>query len=175
MQLYRPRHKTVHRALQWLFLRFAPFYYRRYQTDTSGYNTSCATLERITAPQHLQHIPECNRHTGRCTGQHSRPIIIRYIRVRPCYGSVPDSAADCRPCQPGGVSGTNPAHLLRGQRLHLYKVSPAACNLAPVSSQGAPAGTIHPAGQSSGKGRAGGAESLTAIAVSFFGLSPDSQ
>lgn len=24
--------------------------------------------------------------------------------VRPCYRSMPDSAADCRPCQPGGVS-----------------------------------------------------------------------
>lgn len=27
-----------------------------------------------------------HRHTGRCTAQHSRPIIIMYIRARPCYG-----------------------------------------------------------------------------------------
>lgn len=45
-----------------------------------------------------------HRHAGRCTGQRSRPIIIRYTRARPCYESTPDGAADCRPCQPGGVS-----------------------------------------------------------------------
>lgn len=48
-----------------------------------------------------------HRHAGRYTGQHSRPIIIRYIRVRPCYRSMPDSAAYRRPCKPGGLqSGT---------------------------------------------------------------------
>jgi len=85
-------------------------------------------------------------------------------------------------CQPGGVSycrlwiagkcwqrvsSTDPAHPLRGQRLHLYRVSPAACNLAP-------AGALHPAGQS-GSGAAGGAEPLAALAAALFGLSPDSQ
>lgn len=35
-------------------------------------------------------------------------------------------------------------------------------------------GTLRPAGQSSGRGTAGGAEPLTATAVSLFGLSPDS-
>ena len=57
-----------------------------------------------------------NRHAGRCTAQHSRPIIIMYIRVRRCYGSTPDSAAYHRPCQPGGVI-------------------PAACDLAPGQSK----------------------------------------
>lgn len=52
--------------------------------------------------------------------------------------------------------------------------SPEACDLAPVSSQSAPANTFHPAGQFSGRGVAGGAEPLTATAVSLFGLSPDS-
>ena len=28
------------------------------------------------------------------------PIIIRYIRVRPCYGSMPDGATHHRPCAP---------------------------------------------------------------------------
>jgi hypothetical protein len=50
MQLYSQRHKTAHKALQVLFLTFAPFSRRKYQTDTSGYNIACAMLERITAP-----------------------------------------------------------------------------------------------------------------------------
>lgn len=53
MQLYNPRYETAYRDLQWLFRLLAPFYRRRYQTDTSGYNTACTTLEHITAPQHL--------------------------------------------------------------------------------------------------------------------------
>lgn len=35
-------------------------------------------------------------------------------------------------------------------------------------------GALYPAGQSSSRGEAGGAELLTAAAVSLFGLSPDS-
>ena len=69
----------------------------------------------------------------------------------------------------------HPAHLLIGHRLHLYRVSPAAGDLAPVGSHGAPAGTLYPAGQSSGRDAAGDAEPLTANAASLFGLSPDSQ
>ena len=60
-----------------------------------------------------------HRHAGRCTGQHSRPIIIRYIRVavRPCYRSMPDGAADRRPCKPGGLqSGT-------GQQLGAHRLA----------------------------------------------------
>lgn len=41
-----------------------------------------------------------------------------------------------RPRKPGGVSSTDPAHLLMGQRLHLYRVSPAAFNLAPGQQSG---------------------------------------
>ena len=98
------------------------------------------------------------------------PIIIRYIRVRPCFGSMSDSAAYHRPCQPGGVSSyrvriagkcwhaissTDPAHLLRGQRLHLYRVSPAAVSILPTpgglrSGTGQQSGrTLYPAEQSS--------------------------
>ena len=59
----------------------------------------------------------------------------------PYYNKVYKGAAYRRPCQPGGVSScrlriagkcwhavssTDPAHLLSGQRLHLYRVSPAA-------------------------------------------------
>lgn len=44
---------------------------------------------------------------GQCTAQHSRSIIIMYIKGcsgAPYYGSMPDGAAHRRPCQPGGVS-----------------------------------------------------------------------
>nr|DAR83588.1 MAG TPA: hypothetical protein [Caudoviricetes sp.] len=44
-----------------------------------------------------------------------------------------------------------------------------------VNGQASPAGTLHPAGQSSSRGAAGGAEPLTALAAALFGLSPDSQ
>lgn len=60
MQLYRQRHKTARRALQGRFLQFIPFYRRRYHTGTSGYNTTCDTLEHITAPQNLQRVPDTN-------------------------------------------------------------------------------------------------------------------
>lgn len=50
VQLYRPRRKTAHRALQGVPMRLHQFNRPRYQTNTSGYNTACATLERITAP-----------------------------------------------------------------------------------------------------------------------------
>lgn len=61
--------------------------------------------------------------------------------------------------------------------------SPAAVSILPTpgglqsgtgQQQGAPAGTLHPAGQSGGRDAAGGAEPLTATAVALFGLSPDS-
>lgn len=46
--LYRTRYKTAHKALQGIFLQLCPLNSPRHQTDTSGYNTACATLERIT-------------------------------------------------------------------------------------------------------------------------------
>jgi hypothetical protein len=58
MQLYHTRHKTAHRALHGRFLQFDQSHRPQYQTDTSGYNTICATLKGITAPQHLQRIPD---------------------------------------------------------------------------------------------------------------------
>ena len=74
--------KTAHKALQWLFLRLHPFNRQRYQTYTSGYYTTCTTLERITAPQHLQHIPRYHHHARTLYRSTQPPIIIRYIRVQ---------------------------------------------------------------------------------------------
>mgnify|MGYP001659535266 CR=1 FL=1 len=104
MQLYSSHRKTTHRALQWRFLQFTPFYRRRYQTDTSGYNIARATLERLPAPGRPAPIPDTIATPRRCIAQHSRPIIIMYIRAYPCYRSMPDCATYRRPCKPGGVS-----------------------------------------------------------------------
>ena len=199
MQLYRKRCKTAHRDLQGRFLRFAPFYHSRYQTDKSGYNAIFATLERITAPGRHPHIPDTAVTPGRCTGQHSRPIIIMYIRVRPCYGSMPDGATYRIPCQPLGISScrvwivgkcwhttssTDPEHLLRDQRLHLYTVSPAAVSMLPAPGGWMPgtgssvrAHRLAPftrRGSPAARSAAGGAEPLAALAAALFGLSPDS-
>lgn len=57
-KLYHKHRKTAHRALQGRFRRLHPLNRPQYQTDTSGYNTICATLKGITAPQHLQRIPD---------------------------------------------------------------------------------------------------------------------
>lgn len=153
------RHKTEHRALQWLFRRLCPLNSPRYQTDTSGYNTTCTTLERITAPQHLQRIPDTGRHAGRCAAQHSRPIIIRYISGHRC----PLLWIHARRCSIQQTMQARRVQLLpcvdRWQVLHPAHLVP---------------GTIHPAGQSSSRGAAGGAEPLAALAASLFGLSPDS-
>lgn len=131
MQLYSTRRKTAHRALQGLFMRFAPFYYRRCQTDTIDYNATCATLERITAPGRHPARTRYQRHAGRCTGQHRRPIIIRHIR----WCSIPQTMQARR----GQLlpyadrwQVLRPAHLLMGQRLHLYRVSPAAVSMLPT-------------------------------------------
>lgn len=78
------------------------------------------------------------RHAGRCAGQHSRPIIIRYIRVQRC-------APVMDPCQTvQRIAGhASPA----GSR---YFPRPAVCSLAPGQPD-----KLHPAGQSSSRKRGG--------------------
>ena len=167
----------------------------RYQNDTIGYNTTCAMLERLPTSRHAQPIPDITATYGRCTGQHSRHIIIRYISVRRCApvmdpcqtaqqiadhaspaGSAPavcGSLASAAPCSPADWSAYPPAQAhpgggfdaSRARRLETWHR---------VSGHGAPAGTIYPAGQSSSRSAAGGAEPLAAAAVPLFGLSPDS-
>ena len=152
MQLYHPRHKTAHRALQRLFLRLYIFNRPRYKADKSSYNVTCATLEDIHAPGRAQPIPDTTATPGRYAGQHRPPIIIMYIRGQ----TMPATA---------------------GQRLHLHRVSaagsrcfprPAAGGLAPGQRSGRAPSTRR------GSPAAGGAEPLAAPAASLFGLSPDS-
>lgn len=119
----------------------------------------------------------------------------------PYYNKVYKGAAYRRPCQPGGVQLLPYAeHWQALTACQQYRPgAPAEGSASPpvqgqlgggldasharrlaiwhrVSGQGAPgqSGTLHPAGQSRSMGAAGGAEPLTATAVAFFGLSPDS-
>ena len=113
MQLYRTLHKTAHGALQALFLRLHPLNRHRYQTDTSGYNTTCATLERITAPGRPAPIPQMPPPRRTLYRSAQPPIIIRYIRVRRLYRVSPAASR--------------------------YSTRPAACNLAHSTRRGSPA------------------------------------
>lgn len=120
MQLYRQRYKTAHRTLQVRFRQFDPFHRIQYQTGKSGYNTACAAMKHITAPQHLHRyqIPPPRRTLYRAW---QPPIIIRYIRVQRCAPVVD-------PCQPGGVSVSTCTGSAR-RRLdasHARRGSPAA-------------------------------------------------
>lgn len=121
------------------------------------------------------HNQRYQRHAGRRTGQRSRPIIIRYIRAQRCAPVIDPcqtvqhtadhaSPAGSAPAVCGSLASAAPAE---GSTSRCFQ-RPAACSLAPVSNQGAPAGTLHPAGQSSSRGTAGGAEPLAALAASLF-------
>ena len=135
MQLYRTLHKTAHGALQALFLRLHPLNRHRYQTDTSGYNTTCATLERITAPGRPAPIPQMPPPRRTLYRSAQPPIIIRYIRVQgcACYGSMPDGATHRRPCRPVGVSVSTCTGSAR--RLSIWH----RVSLTPSTRRGSPA------------------------------------
>ena len=92
MQLYHPRNKTAHKALQWLFLLLHPPNRPRYQTNTSDYNTACDTLEGIHAPGRAQPIPDTTATPGRLYRSAQPSIIIMYIKG--CRG-----APVMAPCQ----------------------------------------------------------------------------
>lgn len=163
MQLYHQHSKTARRALQGCFLQLHPFHRPQCQTDTSGYNTACATLVRITAPQHIQRVPNTNRHAGTLYSS-AQPAyynnVYKGAKAHPCYRSMPDSAAYCRPCQPGGVDRWQV--LTRCQQYKHGAPAEGGAASPPVQDQ--------PGGRSA----AGGAEPLAACAASLFGLSPDS-
>ena len=99
-------------------------------------------------------IPTPRRTLYRSSQPH---IIIRYIRAQHIAsyaspaGSVPTGGGSLASATPGA-----PAE---------WSASP------PVQGQ---SGTLYPAGQSSSRGAAGGAELLAACAAALFGLSPDS-
>ena len=128
----------------------------RYQTDTSGYNTTRATLEGIHAPGRAPPIPDTTATPGRCTGQHKPLIIIRYIRgcrgapvMDPCQtvqhianhasggGSAPTvcgSLASATPGAPAEGSASPPVQSQPGGSRYFPR--PAACSMAPGQRSG---------------------------------------
>lgn len=134
---------------------------------------------------HLYQIPPPRRDAAQVCAAAYYNKVYKRVQGCACYGSMPDGAAYRSPCQrrrgqllpcADRWQVLHPAHLLRGQRLHLCRVSPAGsrCFTRPAAGGLAP-------GQRSGRGSpaagsaAGGAEPLAASAASLFGLSPDSQ
>ena len=106
MQLYNPRHKTAHGALQRHFLRLYPLNRPRYQHDKSGYNNTCATLEGIHASEHVPPMPDTTATPDAAQVSTAAYYNKVYKRVQgcACYRSMPDSAAYCRQCQRRRVS-----------------------------------------------------------------------
>ena len=103
--LYRPRRKTAHRALQALFRRLCQLNHPLYQTNTTSHCTTCDTLERLPAPE-LCTDTRYHRHAGTLHRSAYPPYYNKVYKgagVRSCYGPMPDSAAYNRPCQPGRV------------------------------------------------------------------------
>lgn len=112
-KLYRQRRKTAHRALQALFLRFVLLNRCRYQTETSGYNAVCATLERLTAPGRTPAHTRYQRHAGTLyrpaqTAYYNKVykgagVRLSWIHARQCSRSQTISAHHGHPC--GGRRG----------------------------------------------------------------------
>ena len=121
MQLYIPATKQ-HTGLYRRFSGYLPHF-----TDTIIYMcirldcTTCPTLERITAPQHLQHIQDTSTtpDTVQVNAAAYYNKVYKGAAVRRYYRSMPDSAAHRRPCKPGGLqsgSGAVQRHGRGGRR-----------------------------------------------------------
>lgn len=120
MQLYSQCCKTAHRALQWRFMRLSPPILKRYQTDTIDYNATCATLERTTATGRPAPIPDTSATSDAVQArQRSR------LQTMPARRGQLLPSAD-------RWQVLRPAHLLTGQCLHLYRVSPASVSMLPA-------------------------------------------
>lgn len=160
VQLYRPRRKTAHRALQ---VRFRPF---------AVFCRCCVSVY----PAILHHLHHAGAHHSAVTPPvHTRYQTQRrtpYRSAQPPYYNKVYKGAGCAPVMDArrcSTSQTMPARrrldASHARRLAIWHRS---------AVQGGQPDTLHPAGQSSSRDAAGGAELLAATAVSLFGLSPDS-
>ena len=170
MQLYHPRRKTAHRSLQAIFLQFVPLSRPRYQTDTSGYNTTCATLERITAPGRPAPIPDTTATpdtvqviTACYYKRYIRVCPLLWIHARQCsisktmparrgqllpYADRWQVLTRCQQYRPGAPAEGSASPPVHGQPGGGFDASRASRLDAwhRVSGQGTPVGTLYPAG-----------------------------
>ena len=106
MQLYHTRRKTAHRALQ-VLSRLSAMFCCCCMAGASDYAAPPALRwsahTRSNAPHRYQ-IPPPRRTLYRSAQPPYYNKVYKGAAVRPCYGSMTDSAAYHRPCQPGGVS-----------------------------------------------------------------------
>ena len=174
--LCRPSSYTAHAAKQrtGLYSGFSCNLYRSTAADTR--QTQAAIIPpaaRWSASQ---------RRSTSSTYQIPPPHRTLYSSAQPPYYNNVYKGAGVRPVM-------DPCQTVQHTADHTSPAgsAPAVCGSLTSAAPGAPAdgsasppvqgqsGALHPAGQSSGRGRAGGAEPLTAAAASLFGLSPDSQ
>ena len=165
-------------------LRVQGFYFSTPQNSAQGFAVAFPAICRVlpllcngascyTAPPATRRSvsQRCNtssiysryhRHAGRYAGQHSRPIIIRYIRVQHIADHA--SPAGSAPTVCGSLASATPGAPAEGVSVSICTGSARRL----VIWHPTPGGAVQQ------RGAAGGAEPLTATAVSLFGLSPDS-
>lgn len=181
MQLYHQRRKTAHKALQWIFRLFAVFC-RCCSAGVSSYIVLPAPRWSVSQRRNTSSVYQIPPPRLTLCREAQLPIIIKYIRVQRCALLWPHArqrnTSQTMPARRGQLlpcadrwQVLHPTHLLRGQRLHLCRVSPAAFNLAPVSSQGAPSTRR---GSPVAGARWAARNHWRLAAASLFGLSPDS-
>ena len=152
MQLYRPHRKTAHMALQRCFLRLHPLNSPQYQTGTSGYNTTCDTLEGIHAPGRVQPIPDTTATPNAAQVSTAAYYNKVYKRVQRCapvidpYQTVQHIADHAIPA---------------GSRCF---PRPAACTLAPGQQSGA-GGAVQQQGRGGRRGTIGDSRRISFRAV----------
>lgn len=84
------------------------------ETTQTAYTPPVSRRRAYRQAQHLHRyqIPPPRRTLYRPAQPPYYNKVYKGARVRPCYGSMPDSAAHCRPCQPGGGLDTSHARRL---------------------------------------------------------------
>lgn len=105
-ELYRPRNKTAHGALQKLFRLFAAFF-SLLCGGVSSYTAPPATRWSISQRRSTSseyQIPAPRRTLYRTAQPPYYNKVYKGAAVCLCYRSMPDGATHRRPCQPGGVS-----------------------------------------------------------------------
>lgn len=107
--LYRQRHKTVHKALQALFLPFAVFCCCCV-AGASIHIALPASRWSVSQRRNTSSVyQDTRRHAGRCTAQRSRPIIIRYIMAQHIADHASPAACNLAPGQQSGRGGLTPS------------------------------------------------------------------